>query len=210
MNDNTFIDLLSDEKMAIAFEENNHLALAKHIGKSRCNFTEEDEKFIDMFWDQVFNSSWIYLSEEIVVGWMGYKKSKNTMNNFYIEMKDKYREGIDYKEVDKNNELVAKFYSCLNKNENDSENKGGNRKKYYIITGNTLKKMLMRTGTKKGDSICDYFIKVESLASMTHQAIFKYLQTKKDKVIQEKDEELNRINVFVDECVTYKKKIRKK
>ena len=43
-------------------------------------------------------------------------------------------------------------------------NRGGNNKKYYKITGRTLKKMLMKCGTKKGDEICDYYLKVEQLA----------------------------------------------
>ncbi len=77
--------------------------LAKHIGKLCCNFTEDDEKFIDMFWDPVFNSSWIYLSDEIVVELMGYKKSKDTMRELYRKLLQEYDCDTDYKQVDKDN-----------------------------------------------------------------------------------------------------------
>ncbi len=221
MKNNNLLDLLSDEKIADAIKKNNHLAVAKHIGKLHCNFTEYDEKFIDLFWDPVFNSSWIYLSDELVIDWMGYKKTKDTMTNFYKEMKDKYKEGADYEEVTKTHELVVKFCSCFNTSKKDD--RIASNKKYYIITGNTLKKMLMRAGTKKGDIICDYFIKVESLASLTHQAIFKFLQVKKDEELKKKDQELTksnqiikqknvelkRISTLADEYVSFKKKLER-
>jgi hypothetical protein len=177
------------------------------LGRELCDFTTSDEKYIDIFWESTFNQSWLYLSEEIVVNWMGYKNTKDTMANFMKTMRVKYVENKDYQQVAKTHELVDlyhKSHSCLNTN--------GNCKKYYIITGETLKKMLLRAGTRQGDITCDYFIKVESLAKLTNQTIFRYIEFMKERQIQErdnlleqKDSQLNRLHRINAELLTHKK-----
>lgn len=178
MDSSKVIELLSDEKVVEALESKDHLVLAKFLGKEMCGFTEDDEKYVDLFWDAAFNKSWIYLSDEIIIDWMGYKKSPDTVTNFMKEMKNRYKINEDYKEVDKNNLLVVNYFQPL-------KITVGNRKKFYIITGTTLKKMLLRAQTKQGDNTCDYFIKVESLCNITNQLIFKYIEQSKDKQIKE-------------------------
>jgi hypothetical protein len=53
------------------FKENklNHVVLAK-----LADFTDEEVEFVKLFWDPTFNGSWIYLTKEMVVDWMGYKE----------------------------------------------------------------------------------------------------------------------------------------
>ena len=183
MDESKLIELINDKKIVDVLESKNHLALAKLLGKELCGFTKDDEKYVDLFWDAAFNKSWIYVSDEIVINWMGYKKSKNTITNFVNEMKGKYKNDIDYKEVSSNHELVVNYNgSCLNKSKKPAHNK-----KHYIITGEALKKMLLRAGTKNGDITCDYFIKVESLVNITSQAIFKFLELENQKQLAEKD-----------------------
>ncbi len=161
-----------NEKDLIPFlEQKDYLNLAKILGKKFCNFTEDDEKYINIFWDAAFNKSWIYLSDEMIIDQMGYKKSKDAIFNFVREMTNKYKVNIDYKEVDKNDDLVKHYRSCLNTSQKMPHNK-----KYHIITGSTFKKMLLRANTKKGDITCDYFIKIEALASASTQLFCKFAE----------------------------------
>jgi hypothetical protein len=197
-------ELLNNEvnniEIASIIEKNDHVKLAKFIGRKLCDFTENDDKYIDMFWDAAFNKSWLYLSDEIIINWMGYKKSKSSISDFVREMKSKYVREIDYKEVTKDFELIVLYY-----NSHSGLNRDGNRKKYYIITGETLKKMLLRAGTKQGDITCDYFIKIEKLANITSRAVFTFLNNIKDKQLAEKNAQLNRLHNINEELLTYKK-----
>ena len=152
----------------------NNIELAKLAG-----FNENEIKLLDIYWDSAFNQSWILLSSEIIHEHLGYKKTSSSMANFYIKMKEVYRDNIDYKEVDKNNDIV-KIYLLKKVGK---ETRGGALKKYFIITGETLKKMGMRANTKKGDEMCDYLLKVERLAAM----MSKYLM---EKICLEKTQEL--------------------
>ena len=87
-------------------ESKNHLELAKYIGRELCNFTENDENYIDMFWDAAFNKSWLYVSDEIVNGQFGYKKSKDMMKVFYDKLVKEFDNKTDYKTVNKDNNIV--------------------------------------------------------------------------------------------------------
>ncbi len=143
-------------ELALAHEgEVDFAVLARLVG-----YTEEEQKWAGVFWDAAFNSSWILLADYIIQEWMGYVGEK-CVANFHRDMKKKYRDQIDYKEIDKEHELVKKYLEF-----HVDIDPPGNRKKYYAITGHALKKMLMRAGTKNGDKICDYFIKTEALASV--------------------------------------------
>ena len=175
MDESTLIKLLNNTETIDILKNKNYKELAKYLGRELCEFTTDDEKYVDIFWDTAFNKNWLYLSDEIIIDWMGYKKTKSTISNFIKDMKNKYINNTDYKEVNKNNTLVNMYYELYPLLKVD-----GNRKKYYIITGKTLKKMLLRAGTKQGDITCDYFIKTENLANSTTQMIFKYIEKQKD------------------------------
>jgi hypothetical protein len=109
MEDGKLLELFNDEKIVEIFESKNHLELAKFLGRKYCGFTIDDEKYVDIFWDSTFNRSWLYLSKEMIVDWMGYKNSKDTMRDFYKKkLLENFEEDVDYKEVTKNNELVKK------------------------------------------------------------------------------------------------------
>ena len=181
MEETQLIELVNDEKVVRILKDNNHLDLAKYLGRELCGFTIDDEKYVDLFWEPTFNKSWLYLSDEVIIDWMGYKKSKSCISDFIREMKTKYVEHVDYREVTRDNELVQ---TCC-----PGINRGKYNKKYYIITGEALKKMLIRAQTKQGDITCDYFIKVESLCGITTRAIFKYIQVQKENELEQVKQE---------------------
>jgi hypothetical protein len=165
------------ETLAPFLEEKDHISLAKVLGRELCDFTEDDEKYVDIFWDAAFNKSWIYLSDEIITDWAGYKKNTSSIAKFHTIMKNKYIIDVDYKEVTKTHPLVESYRkSCL------PDQVGKHNKKYYIITGETLKKMLLRANTKNGELVCDYYIKTETLASVTTQLLYKYAEAQIKKL----------------------------
>ena len=64
-----------------------------------------------MFWKPAFNGGWIYLSDEIILEQMTNENSKDALQNFYnrVLMTDDYVEGIDYKKISKDDELVKNY-----------------------------------------------------------------------------------------------------
>lgn len=157
------------------FQENtlDHVKLAQLAG-----FNDEEIEFVKLFWDPTFNKSWIYLTKELVIDWMGYKDNKSTMSDFYRSLRKNYETDVDYKEVDQNNDLVAKSHPDLNQ-----DAKIGNRAKFYIITGECLKGLLMSTNTMKGKLIKKIYIKTEKL-------VFVMLEVIKHQQLLIKDAEI--------------------
>ena len=179
------------------------------------NFTSDEQKMIKMFWEPAFNGNWIYLSPTMINQDMCYKKIStfytDTLYTFYVK-------DIDYKEINKHDELVKMYnkYQQIPNEEISSLGKkvhtGGRVQKYYAITGKTLKKMLMKCGTKKGDQICEYYLKVEQLAifmkdyiGALHQHILQKQLNDQKQINNEKDQQIQRMSITQNELLTYKK-----
>jgi hypothetical protein len=128
------VEIVNKEQViteALEVKELDYIKLAQ-----LARFTDEEIEFVRIFWEPAFNKNWIYINKELVVEWMGYTNNKDTMRDFHRKLKNFYEEGIDYKEVSRDHEIVKKaesFYSESNTNRNNSE-KPGNRAKFYIIT----------------------------------------------------------------------------
>ena len=164
-------------------------------------FTNEEVAFVKLFWEPAFNKSWIYLTKEMVVDWMGYKDNKNTMSHFYERnLLKNYEKNIDYKEVAQNNELVKNIHSPnLGNEENDEivstpkpDLGGGRNKKFYIITGECLKCLLMSAQTPKGKIVRKVYIKTENLVILMIEVIQeqKVLEYKKQLEIKNDEAQL--------------------
>jgi hypothetical protein len=83
------------------YKEPTMSELAKFIG-----FNDDELKMLNVFWEPVFNKSWIYLSPSMITQDMGYSK----LSNFYTQvLRIKYNENIDYKEVESNDPLVQSY-----------------------------------------------------------------------------------------------------
>ena len=187
---------------------------AKHAG-----FKDNEIDMLKIFWDPIYNEGWMYLSPTIIIDSMGYKQ----ISHFYKDtLKPNYKENIDYKEVDKNHDLVKIYNEFLNEDQSSlgkSKHTGGKAQKYYIITGESYKKMLMKCKTKKGESICEYYLKVEKLANLYNKytsILHKYISMENAKQLEEKSKELNeqknqmnRMNKVNLELLTYKKQLFK-
>jgi phage anti-repressor protein len=100
------------------------------------------------------------------------------MKDLYKNLTKNYEENVDYKEVDQNDDLVKNFrftYSLTGKVANGT--------KFYLITGECLKGLLMSAQTMKGKVVRKIYIKTEKL-------VFIMLEVIKEQQIQLKDQEL--------------------
>jgi hypothetical protein len=186
------------------------------------DFSNDEKNMLNIFWEPTFNTGWIYLSPNMIIEDMGYKQ----VSAFYRDnLYKSYIENIDYIEIKKDDDLVKKYneYQQNISKEispaNIRNKRGGHNAKYYKITGKTLKKMLMKCGTKKGDQICEYYLKVEQLAifmkdyiNALHKHILETKLAEKDKVIEDKnlvienkEAKINRIHILNEEYLSYKK-----
>lgn len=219
---------ICDALVKYNFSEVSTQQLAEHLG-----FSSEEQRMLTMFWEPAFNGGWIYLSDEIILEQMTNEKSKDSVIHFYkrVLLTDDYVEGIDYKKISKDDELVKNYESFSSP---DLANRNpSNRKKYYAATGETYKDLLQKSANKKGKATRKYYRKVEQLAIFMKDyivALHEHLmqkqleqqtklleekdsaindQTKlieeKDSIIKEKDSNLNRINIVNLELLTFKK-----
>jgi phage anti-repressor protein len=154
--------------------------LAKYIAKKYCYFDEKELDMIDMFWEPTFNRGWIYVSDDIVRDDFGHKQRKDMMYNFVKKLKTNFEKDMDYQEV-------SPDYPLLNlgsiSNTNEIGRHGGQNKKYYIITGETYKALLMLSKTIQGKQIRNYYIKIETLSIKTLNILTqcaKYIADKKN------------------------------
>jgi hypothetical protein len=147
---------------------------------------------------------------------MGYSK----LSNFYSQvLRTQYTENTDYKEVEANDPYVLSYVEfeknseCLLISIGKSKHTGGKKPKYYLVTGRTLKKMLMKAKTKRGDDICEYYLKVEELAMFMKDyigALHKYISDKAISDMTAKVESMRivseRMQSFIDNTKALEKK----
>lgn len=138
-------------------EITTHQSLAKKLG-----WNDTDLYYADIFWNVIKNNEEFPLNENIVHNWFGYKKCKNMMSIFYQEMLLSFNENVDYrilKDPLEQNEFIEKW------EKRTSEPFIKNyRTKFVVATGKCIKQILMKTKTKKGEEIRDYYLKTEELA----------------------------------------------
>ena len=185
--------------------------LAKFIG-----FNDDELKMLKIFWDPVFNKSWIYLSSSMITKDMGYSK----LSNFYSQvLRANYTENVEYKEVTETDPIVQSYREfeekcqCLLISIGNKAHTGGKTPKYYLVTGRALKKMLMKAKTSRGDAICDYYLKVEELAMFMREyihALHKYISTKQIDDMTTRVNDLKIINERVQNFIDNTKSLEKK
>ena len=67
------------------------------------NFTPKEISMLKLFWNPCFNSTWIYLSDEIILNFLTNSKTEDAVNNFIRKVLITNNEKeIDYLQVDKN------------------------------------------------------------------------------------------------------------
>jgi phage anti-repressor protein len=141
--------------------------------------------FIDKFWNNVFNNEWIYLSKEMVINEFGYIYSKDMMINFYNRVLIcNFIINEDYREV--NLDYINKIH---NKNNELSISRANNRK-YYEISNDCYKELLLLIKTDKVITFRKYYIKIEKLSKKIHNILTLLYKIKIDNLNKEFDEKL--------------------
>lgn len=85
------------------------------------NFTPKEISMLKLFWNPCFNSTWIYLSDEIILNFLTNEVNKDAINHFIRQVLiSNYENEIDYLQVDKNHEIIKNYPSIFTgKNEDD-------------------------------------------------------------------------------------------
>ena len=98
----------SDNIISLALEHTKDRALTEYEFAKLMNFTEKEVDMLKVYWNPIFNDSWIYLSDELILGNLTNETKKNAIINFYdrILLKGDFQLGIDYKEISPSDELV--------------------------------------------------------------------------------------------------------
>lgn len=186
-------------KKALEVKEIDHVKLAEIAG-----FNSEEIEFVKLFWDPAFNNSWIYVTKQMVVEWLGYKENKATMGDFKKNLIKNYEENEDYKEVDKNDEIVKKF-----RLENFLTEKIANGTKFYLITGECLKGLLMSSNTMRGKLIKKIYIKTEKLVFIMLEVINKQtIMFQEQKLLIKEEEHQKQLAIEKTKSITLATKIQ--
>jgi phage anti-repressor protein len=148
----------------------NEIQFAKLAG-----FTDDEIKIMPIFWDPLFNNSWMYLYDKLILEYLTDDRSEHAINNFYSRLlTPNYKNGTDYKQVTRDDPLIngcSKLSSHLNQPQTN-----GHNKKYFLVTGNCFKHLLMSSKSAKGKESRGYFIKVESLAKLMKDYLLEFSQ----------------------------------
>ena len=201
-------DMVKTALIKYNYGEPTTVELAQHVG-----FNDDEIRMLKTFWEPVFNKSWIYLSPSMITNEMGYKK----VSHFYKDtMYTQYIDNVDYKEVAKHDDAVLSYTDfqpnvCGGLNlRKHKDNRGGHNTKYYVVTGRTLKKMLMKCKTKRGDAVCEYYLKVEELAifmkdyiSAMHQYLFTKQIEEQRMLIEATNKKANDMKIINDRIQTH-------
>ncbi len=191
-NNDVFKSTFYNQSLVLPLDKKiDELELAKIL-----NFTDEEIEMVKVFWQNTFNDSWLYLSDNIILSSLTNASSKYAIKDFYKGhlLSKSYEIGVDYIEVSFEHELVQKYYTnqSLEKSKweifptKNSREKPSINKKFYIVTGSTYKMLLMASKTEKGDQIRKYYVKVEKLASIMKDFILHHLMFQ-NKVIENKN-----------------------
>jgi hypothetical protein len=176
--------------------------------------------YVDRFWGNINKDTWLYI-DEILIDWIGYKKSNGKFK--YIDIiKKNFELNKDYKLFDYN-EITNLFHSPLGENEINKEilqfkdkitDNLHNRTQHIILSPRCFKKSLMIIKTQKANIIRDYYIDLEDIykdySKYQNQYQLEYQNDKllelenkqeeleekisyKDKLLEEKEEEIEEV-----------------
>lgn len=176
----TLLDKTSLNKRQYSIE------LASSIGKEYLAFSEKTLDLMQVFWNSAFNKQWFYCPKEYLIQYFGYADSRNTMTHFVQKQLINFIENTDYKIVAADHELVQEYEKlCSPPGVSKKETRGAANKKHYILSGKTIKRILMSTHTDSGREIREYYLQIEELAQFMLDLISDYAS---EQFRQSKDE----------------------
>jgi hypothetical protein len=110
-----------------------------NFGRDVLGFDEKTLEFAKIFQTHKFNESWLYLSDDLIANYLTDERSKHTTKHYVNQvLKPNYNKDVDYIEVEFNHPCVQAYFRWLNLATNHV-----NGKKYYLVSGECYKHMLM-------------------------------------------------------------------
>ena len=186
---------IQDALIKFEYKEPTIDIIAKYNG-----FSEAEVKMMELFWSDNFNENWIYLSDEMILTNMTNETKRDALRHFYERVLfTDFTIDINYKEIKKDDDLIKKydkFYSPKMANRNTS-----NRKKYYAVTGETYKELLIKSANKKGKEARQYYIKIEKLAMFYQKyttELYKYIANEQSKQLKQQENKMLNLTEFVE------------
>jgi len=147
-------------------------------------FNETELGWLPRFWDPVFNKSFIYMPKQRLVEWLGHANGNDNCvySGFVRKLKAHFIKGIDYVELDRNADLVKSYESLLRERTGTKiDERAKNRMRFYAISGETFKMLLMQAQTELGAQIRRYYIKVEQLATAACSALLEFSRREREQ-----------------------------
>ena len=169
-------------------ENVNESQIAREIMK----FSSQEMNMLKIFWEPVFNKSWIILNRVLIKEWFCKNdKGKDSLNRFYNRILFKhFKEGKDYCEIQRDEYL--KKYSPKMENTFVHPNS-----RFFKVTGECLKEI----GMMRNNEIREYYLKVEKLSFIMTKYLFEvnnFQLQKKDEKISQQEEKIINMKRFVD------------
>lgn len=172
-----------------------------------------DTFMIDRFWASIKKNQLIYVDDDLI-RWMGYNSSelyhrkmtfmKLLVDREYYEYTNKEYEQFLENPISPDGDIGV--YPPVDKSGKS------NKVKHVLLPSKTLKLIMMKVNTSKGDQVREYYLSLEELFSIyvEYQNEYKLLQTTaqlalKDQKLQEQDQIINRISLFNQELIDKQK-----
>ena len=190
---------IQDALIKFEYKEPNIDIIAKYNG-----FTDTELDMLKIFWSDNFNENWIYLSDEMILTNMTNETKKNALTHFYERVLfTNFTIDVDYKEIKMNNELIKKYNEVSGSPnlENQKNKVKMTTKKYYAVTGETYKELLIKSANKKGKEARQYYIKIEKLAMFYQKyttELYKYIANEQSKQLKHQENKMLNLTEFVE------------
>jgi len=174
----------------------SNVEFCKHLG-----FTENEMKYVELFWDPAFNRSMIYLSDELILNNLTNESNNgHALNHFYTRKLFRYTKGSDYVEVKSDHPLIQAYLLLY---PNMGRGNFHTIKKHYLITGNCFKQLLLESTARIGREIRLYYIKVEDAAMCMKDYIMLATKLIAERAITSAENESKRAHELEYEVKNY-------
>lgn len=177
-------------------------------------YTDKQIAFAKTFgWDATFNKSKLYVSEGMIRDHLGHTPGRSMMSDFYKIMSKQLIENMDYWELQYGSDELIEYFRSETILTGNTAPTHVNGKRYYVITGDAFKRLLMLSTTPKGMEARIYYLKTESLAMKMAQYLSQASKVLLESKVREADEKIadfeRRNNILKDELIREKTKKEK-
>ena len=156
-------------------------------------FNDQEKKFAAMSWSLIYTNEWIYLSDEIILTQLTMETGKGAINNFTTRelLVPEYIYGHSYARILPNGDILdeqGKPTTEFDINFSSSKLRNyikGHGKRYFIVSPECMKSLLLRASTRRGSETRGYFVKLEKLAAVMREYMMRKDEIRRDRAIED-------------------------